>query len=144
MLRKPCVFCEIGNGRAPALLVLEERDHVAFLDHRPLLHGHVLLVPRRHVETFLELGPEEIGAVYGLAQRLARALETGLSADGSFLAVNTRISQSVPHFHIHIVPRWKNDGLFSPKLVWKRRPYASDAEAEEVAAKIRCALKREE
>src|SRR4051812_20155063 len=106
-----CVFCAIIAGGTKAFTVLETEDAVAFLDHKPLLHGHCLLAPRAHVETFDDLAPERIGPLFAHAQRLSRAVQAALAGDGSFVAINTRISQSVPHLHVHVVPRWKKDGL---------------------------------
>ncbi|HEX5758282.1 MAG TPA: HIT family protein [Thermoanaerobaculia bacterium] len=137
---KPCVFCEVVRGEREAAVVLADEGHVAFLDHKPLLHGHCLVVPRRHVETLAELAPQEVGPLFAAVQRLARAVEAGLEAEGVFIAINVKISQSVPHLHVHVVPRWKGDGLFSQKLVWKRAPYESEEQKQEVAAKIRRAL----
>ncbi len=137
--KEGCIFCAIVRGELPAAVVHEDEHTVAFLDHRPLLHGHCLVVPRRHVETLPELPAELLGPLFGAVQRLSRAVEEGLAAHGSFVAVNTRISQSVPHLHVHVVPRWKGDGLFSSKLLWKRAPYASEAQMRTVAEKIRLA-----
>jgi histidine triad (HIT) family protein len=138
---KACVFCEIARGAAEASLVLEDEVSVAFLDHRPLLPGHCLLIPRVHVETLPDL-PEDLLAPYFLdVQILERAVERGLGAEGSFVAVNKRISQSVPHLHVHVVPRWKGDGLFSPgRMIWKRSPYPDDAARREAREKIRQAV----
>ncbi|MEA2564609.1 MAG: histidine triad family protein [Acidobacteriota bacterium] len=138
--KKACVFCAIARGETEAFRVFEDELCVAFLDHRPLLHGHCLLVPKTHVETLPELPEGLVAPLFGAAQLLSRALEMGLAADGSFLAINNKVSQSVPHLHVHVVPRWKNDGLFSAKLVWKRTPYKSDAERRAVQEKIRQAL----
>ena len=137
--REPgCVFCGIAAGEVPATVVLRD-DHVcAFLDGRPLFKGHVLVVPRGHAATFLDATPAELDAVFGAAQRVARALEAGLGADGSFLGVNTKVSQSVPHLHVHVVPRRRKDGLRG--FFWPREPYASDDEREAFAARIRAAL----
>ncbi|MEW6325222.1 MAG: HIT family protein, partial [Nitrospirota bacterium] len=118
-----CAFCEIVQGRTKSAAIFEDPISLAILDHRPLLRGHCLLMPKRHIETFPDLPAELIGPLFINAQLLSRAVEAGLQADGSFLAVNTRISQSVPHLHIHIVPRWKKDGLFSKVLIWRRQPY---------------------
>jgi histidine triad (HIT) family protein len=137
---KPCVFCAIVAGRDQAHLVLDAAEAVAFLDHRPLLRGHVLLVPRAHVQTLDDLPAKAVGPLFVAAQRLSRAVQAALKAEGSFVAVNTRISQSVPHLHVHVVPRWKGDGLFSKNFVWMRRPYRSEAEMAEVSAAIRAAL----
>ncbi len=114
---------------------------MAFLDHRPLLRGHCLLVPRAHVETFDEVPDALVGPLFTAARRLSRAVQTALGADGSFVAVNTRISQSVPHLHVHVVPRWKRDGLFSRSLVWMRRPCRDEAEMTAVGEAIRAAAR---
>jgi len=137
---KGCVFCEIARGAAGAAIVLEDEASVAFLDHRPLLPGHCLLIPRIHVETLPELPDDLLAPYFRNVQILERAVERGLGAEGSFVAVNTKISQSVPHLHVHVVPRWKSDGLFSPKLVWKRAPYKDDESRTLVAEKIRRAV----
>jgi histidine triad (HIT) family protein len=133
-----CAFCEIAAGRVAAARVLEDEGHVAFLDHRPLFPGHVLLVPRAHVETLVDLPPDAVGPLFADARRIAAALERGLGAEGSFVAINNRVSQSVPHLHVHVVPRRKGDGLRG--FFWPRTKYASAAEAEDVAERIRSAL----
>ena len=137
---RACVFCEIARGAAEASIVLEDEASVAFLDHRPLLPGHCLLIPRIHLETLPELPEDLLAPYFRNVQILERAVERGLGAEGSFVAVNTKISQSVPHLHVHVVPRWKSDGLFSPKLVWKRAPYEDDESRKLVAEKIRQAV----
>ena len=136
----PCLFCAIAAGRIPARIVHSAEDLVAFLDTSPLLPGHVLVVPRAHHETLDDLPPALIGPLFGAVKRISVAVQAAMPAHGSFVAVNTRISQSVPHLHVHVVPRRDKDGLFSPKLVWHRRPYPSDAEADAVADRIRAAL----
>jgi histidine triad (HIT) family protein len=135
---KDCVFCSIVAGETPAHRVIEDETCVAFLDTRPLFPGHVLLVPREHRPTLSDLAPKEIAPLFENAQRLSRALEQGLSADGTFVAINNRVSQSVPHVHVHLVPRRRGDGLRG--FFWPRHKYASDAEAAQVAAKVREAL----
>ncbi len=137
---KACVFCEIARGAAGAEIVLEDETAVAFLDHRPLLPGHCLLIPKVHVETLPDLPEDLLAPYFRDVQILGRAVEKGLGAEGSFVAVNTKISQSVPHLHVHVVPRWKGDGLFSPKLVWKRSPYKDDAARRTVGEKLRQAV----
>jgi histidine triad (HIT) family protein len=137
---KPCVFCSIIAGHTKAFVVLETPEAVAFLDHKPLLKGHCLLAPRAHIETFDDLPAGLIGPLFAQGQRLSRAVQTALAGDGSFVAVNTRISQSVPHLHVHVVPRWKKDGLFSKSYLWMRRPYRDEAEMGEVQQAIRGAL----
>jgi histidine triad (HIT) family protein len=131
-----CVFCQIVSGEAPSEVVHQDDLLVAFLDHRPLLRGHVLVVPRAHVETFHDLAAGLVAPLFAEVQRLSRAVERGLAADGAFVAINTRISQSVPHLHVHVVPRWRGDGLFSPKLLWRRQPYRSEAERRATADAI--------
>jgi histidine triad (HIT) family protein len=133
-----CVFCEIVAGERPAHRVLETDDAVAFLDTRPLFKGHTLLLPRAHVETFSDLPHELVGPIFTHAQRLATAMETGLGAAGSFVAMNNRISQSVPHLHVHIVPRNRKDGLRG--FFWPRTKYDSDEEAAGFAARLRDAV----
>jgi histidine triad (HIT) family protein len=133
-----CVFCEVVVGDRPAHLVLETDEAVAFLDTRPLFKGHTLLMPREHVETFPDLSHDLVGPFFAHAQRLATAMEAGLGAAGSFVAMNNRISQSVPHLHVHIVPRNHKDGLRG--FFWPRTKYASDEEAADFAARLRGAL----
>jgi histidine triad (HIT) family protein len=136
-----CVFCAVVAGTERDALYRDERV-VAFLDHAPVFPGHTLVVPARHYETFDDLPEELIGPLFSLARRLSVAFREALGADGSFTAVNTRISQSVPHVHVHCVPRRKGDGLFSPgRGMWIRRRYAA-GEAETVATKLRGALTR--
>ena len=138
---KDCIFDQIIANRVPSYRVYEDDTTLAFLDHRPLLPGHVLLVPKTHYETFADLPAEGVGPLFLAAQRLARAVETGLSADGSFVAINIKISQSVPHLHVHIVPRRKGDGLFGKNFQWMRRPYPSEAAIVETQRAIQAALK---
>jgi histidine triad (HIT) family protein len=132
-----CVFCSIVTGETPADVVLDEADLVAFLDARPVFKGHVLLVPREHVVTLLDLPDRLRDPFLAAAQRLARAVVDGLGAQGSFVATNNVVSQSVPHLHLHVVPRTKGDGLRG--FFWPRTRYA-DGEAPEYAARLREAL----
>ena len=120
------------------MIVLEEQELVAFLDHRPLFMGHSLLIPKRHYETMSDLPARLVGPLFEGASRLARAMEEGLEAAGSFVAVNNKISQSVPHVHVHVVPRRRRDGLRG--FFWPRTRYDSDEQAHEVAARLRAAL----
>jgi histidine triad (HIT) family protein len=133
-----CVFCEIVAGVRPAYRVFEDATCVAFLDTRPVFPGHVLLVPRAHHEALADLPPELVAPFFAGAQQLARAVEAALEADGTFVAINNKVSQSVPHLHVHIVPRKKKDGLRG--FFWPRQKYASDEDAVRVAARIRGAL----
>jgi histidine triad (HIT) family protein len=133
-----CVFCEIVAGRAPAHFVFDDPGCVAFLDRRPLFPGHVLVVPRAHRDTLADLPDGEVASVFARARDISIAVERALGADGSFVAMNNRVSQSVPHAHVHVVPRRKGDGLRG--FFWPRHAYKSDAEAADVAAKLRAAL----
>lgn len=135
-----CPFCQIVAGQLPAWIVYEDDLVMAFLDHRPLLPGHCLLVPRAHHQTLADLPAPLIEPLFTAAQRLTRAVELGMKAEGSFVAINNRISQSVPHLHVHIVPRRRKDGLFTTGFVWKRRPYPDDATAIAVQQAIREAM----
>jgi len=132
-----CAFCRIVAGDLPAAVVLDEPDLVAFLDARPVFKGHVLLVPRQHVVTLPDLPAPLRDPFLETAQRLARAAVEGLGAQGSFVAMNNTVSQSVPHLHLHVVPRTKGDGLRG--FFWPRTRYA-DGEAEEYAGRLREAL----
>jgi histidine triad (HIT) family protein len=136
-----CVFCAVVNG-AEHHAVYRDEHVVAFLDHAPVFPGHTLIVTAHHYETLDDLPESEVAPLFLLARRLSIAFRTALGADGSFVAVNTRISQSVPHVHVHAVPRRKGDGLFSPgRGMWVRRRYSGD-EAEEIAEKLRSTLAR--
>jgi histidine triad (HIT) family protein len=133
-----CLFCAIAQGSVPAHVVLDEPDVVAFLDARPVFKGHVLVAPRDHVHTLLDVSAELMPVLMGAAQRTAAAVVAGLGSQGSFVAMNNVVSQSVPHLHVHVVPRTKGDGLRG--FFWPRTRYADDAEAEGYAAKLRAAL----
>ena len=126
------MFCEIVAGRVPAFVVYEDSDTLAFLDRAPLMAGHVLVVPRAHIETLEDL--ENVEPLFSEVQRIARAVENALEADGTFVAVNNKVSQSVPHLHVHVVPRKKGDGLRG--FFWPRQKYESDQERSEYAARI--------
>ncbi len=134
----PCVFCGIVAGDVPAHLAHEDELFVAFLDTRPVFKGHVLLAPREHVETLPDLPAGLRDGFLELAQRLAVAMKEALGAQGSFVAVNNTVSQSVPHLHLHVVPRTKGDGLRG--FFWPRTTYADDEEAAAFAARIRTSL----
>jgi histidine triad (HIT) family protein len=134
------MFCRVASGEAAARIVFEDADALAFLDHRPLFPGHTLVVPRAHVATLADLPARLVAPVFRAAQLLSRAVETGLGADGSFVAVNNRISQSVPHLHVHVVPRRKGDGLKG--FFWPRHGYRDEAEMAEVQERLRAAAAR--
>ncbi|MEV5241104.1 HIT family protein [Streptomyces cinnamoneus] len=136
-----CIFCAIATGGAAGHRVLDDETAVAFLDARPLFPGHVLVVPKRHAETLTDLAAEEVGPFFTRVQRVAGAVERAMGAAGSFVAANNRVSQSVPHFHVHVVPRNRKDGLRG--FFWPRTRYASEEEAAQVAARVRRALTEE-
>lgn len=133
-----CLFCQIAAQRRAAAVVFEDDDSLVFLDHRPLFPGHCLLIPKTHVETLADLPLAQVGPLFTVAQRVARAMEDGLAAEGSFVAVNNRVSQSVAHLHIHVVPRRKKDGLKG--FFWPRGRYATEEEMETVRAKLENAV----
>lgn len=133
-----CVFCSVVAGETSGHRVFEDGTTVAFLDRRPLFPGHVLVVPRRHVETLTDLRAEETGPFFERVRRITAAVERGMVADGSFVAVNNRISQSVPHLHVHVVPRRRKDGLRG--FFWPRTRYDDEAHAQDTAARLRAAL----
>ena len=135
-----CLFCRIVSGELSATIVYEDDNSVAFLDHRPLFPGHTLLVPREHVETLGELPAKIIGPYFEAAQLLSRVVESAMDAEGTFVAMNNRVSQSVPHLHVHVVPRRRKDGLKG--FFWPRTKYKNDEEMEEVKKKITIALKK--
>ena len=133
-----CVFCGIVAGTVPAFVVVSDPAGVGFLDTRPVFPGHVLVVPRTHVVTLVDLPPSDLSGYFGLVQRVTAAVQTGLEAAGSFVAINNVVSQSVPHLHTHVVPRNRKDGLRG--FFWPRHKYASDEEAAGYASRIAAAL----
>lgn len=135
-----CVFCRIASGELPGNIVYRDARVVAFLDASPLFLGHTLVVPIDHVATLDDLPPALIGPLFEIVRRTSIAVQRALGADGSFVATNTRISQSVPHVHVHVVPRNAGDGFFSPRPIWKRQSYKSAEEAADHASRIRTAL----
>ena len=139
MTRDPsCLFCAIVAGEQPSATVLDEEHLVAFLDVRPLFKGHTLLVPRTHVETLPDLPAELRDPFLEAAQRLSVAVTEALGAQGSFVAMNNTVSQSVPHLHLHVVPRTKGDGLRG--FFWPRTKYADAAEMADYAARLGSSL----
>ncbi|RKE22304.1 HIT family protein [Streptomyces sp. TLI_171] len=133
-----CLFCRVVAGEVEVDTVYTDGTVHAFLDHRPLFPGHLLVVPRRHVPTLTDLTEEETGPYYSRVRLLTAAVERGTAAAGSFVAANNRISQSVPHLHTHIVPRNPKDGLRG--FFWPRTRYRDAAHAAETAAAIRAAI----
>lgn len=137
-----CVFCAISRGEGDAHIVADDGAALAFLDHSPLLPGHTLVIPREHVDTLDELPEAAVGPLFRLVRRISRAQQRAFGADGTFTGINTRVSQSVPHLHAHVVPRREGDGLFRAGIVWARKRY-KDGEAEAIAATLRDALANE-
>ena len=133
-----CSFCRIVAGEVAARVVFEDEISLAFLDHRPVFPGHCLLIPKVHHETLSDLPADLVGPFFTNAQLLARAVESAMEAHGTFVAMNNRVSQSVPHLHTHIVPRRRKDGLKG--FFWPRYPYKTDEEADAVCAGIRKAI----
>lgn len=122
---RDCAFCKIVRSEVQSYRVFEDGISLAFLDRRPLFPGHCLLIPKGHYETLIDLPASLVGPLFQNAQLLAHAMEKGLAAEGTFVAINNRISQSVPHVHIHIVPRHKKDGLKG--FFWPRQHYKDEA-----------------
>jgi len=133
-----CPFCQIARRQAPAHVVLDEPDVLGFLDIRPLFPGHVLVIPRQHVETLSDLAPELVAPLFLAVRRVATAVESAMGADGTFVAINNRVSQSVPHLHVHVVPRKRKDGLRG--FMWPRQRYPDEAAMAATAGAIRAAL----
>lgn len=133
-----CVFCRIAAGEVPAHLVLADAEVVAFLDARPVFKGHVLVITRGHHETLPDLPAARVGPFFERVRSVSAALPAALGAQGSFVALNNVVSQSVPHLHVHVVPRTKGDGLRG--FFWPRQKYTDAAEAAGYAARIRDAL----
>jgi histidine triad (HIT) family protein len=129
-----CVFCRIIAGEVPAHLVLDDEEFVAFLDARPVFKGHVLVVPRRHYVTLADLPVPAVGPLFERVRLLSAAIPAALGAQGTFVALNNVVSQSVPHLHVHVVPRTKGDGLRG--FFWPRGRYASEEEASQYARRI--------
>lgn len=135
---RDCIFCRIVNGATEGYIVFEDDVSMAFLDIRPIFPGHCLIVPKEHYETLIDLPDELIGKIFKNAKLIAHAVEIGLKAEGSFVAINNRISQSVLHLHIHIVPRNRNDGLKG--FFWPRNKYKDEKEILEVQSIIRASI----
>lgn len=135
-----CLFCRIIKEEEEASIVFEDGLSLAFLDHRPLFPGHCLLVPKAHYETFADLPASLVGPLFQNAQILERAIEEGLKADGTFVAINNRVSQSVPHVHIHLVPRHRKDGLKG--FFWPRQRYQDEAALQQVQDTLRATIAR--
>ncbi len=135
-----CAFCAIAREEASAAVVGATEEAIAFLDRSPVFLGHVLVVPRIHAETLVDLAPRLVEPLFTFVQRLAGAVRDGLGAEGTFVAMNNKVSQSVPHLHVHVVPRTKGDGLKG--FFWPRTRYATEEDMESVRARIAEALVR--
>ncbi len=133
-----CLFCGIVAGTVPAQTVLADEVVTAFLDVRPVFKGHVLVVPREHYGTLADLPAAAVGPVFARVQRISAVMPAALGSQGSFVAINNTVSQSVPHFHVHVVPRTKGDGLRG--FFWPRVRYADEDEAAGYARRLRDAL----
>jgi histidine triad (HIT) family protein len=133
-----CTFCDIAAGNHPAHMVLADDQVVGFLDARPVFKGHVLVVPRQHYVTLADLPAELLAPYFKVVQLVSATLPDALGSQGSFVAINNIVSQSVPHLHTHVVPRTKGDGLRG--FFWPRRRYESDDEAARYASRIRAAI----
>jgi len=133
-----CLFCGIIAGSVPAQIVLDDEVAVAFLDTRPVFKGHLLVAPRQHYVTLPDLPADVVGPFFSRVQRLSAAVPAALGAQGTFVALNNVVSQSVPHLHVHVVPRTRGDGLRG--FFWPRVKYASDEEAAGYAGRLRDAL----
>lgn len=136
----PCRFCGVIRGEVPAAIVFADDASLAFLDRRPLFPGHLLLVPREHVTALTDLPDHLIAPLFRSARFLARAVEMALEAEGSFVAMNNRVSQSIPHLHIHIVPRRRHDGLKG--FFWPRQAYRDETELARIADLLRATISR--
>jgi histidine triad (HIT) family protein len=138
VLKEGCIFCSIIRGAVPCFKVFEDDISLAFLDHRPLFPGHTLLIVKSHIETLFELPGSLMGPLFINVRRLSQAVTQGMQAEGAFVAINNRVSQSVPHFHAHIVPRRKGDGLKG--FFWPRRAYKDQQEIDVTLRALRSAL----
>ena len=137
-MKDSCVFCKVIDGDLPAPIVFSDESAIAFLDHRPVFPGHCLLVPRDHHETLADLPASQIGKFFTNAQLLAKAVEIAMEAEGTFVAINNRVSQSVPHLHVHIVPRRRKDGLKG--FFWPRNKYQDEVHVRKTQAAIKKAI----
>ena len=137
-LKENCTFCNIIRGSIPSHKVFEDDISLAFLDHRPLFAGHCLFIVKSHLETLSDLPDDLVGPLFLNVQLLSRAVTQGMNAEGSFVAVNNRVSQSVPHFHVHIVPRRKGDGLKG--FFWPRRAYKDAEEIDQTLRALHSAI----
>ena len=136
---KPCVFCEIARGSERENVVFEDEKTIAFLDKIPVYHGHCIIIPKEHYETLMDLPDDVTLALFKNTKRLSKAVMTAMEADGILNIINNIVSQSIPHLHVHVMPRKRGDGLKG--FMWPRRPYKDEAEKLETARKIKEAMK---
>jgi histidine triad (HIT) family protein len=137
-LKEHCAFCKIANDEADAMVVLHTEHCLAFLDTRPLFHGHCLIIPRRHFETLAELPLEDVEPLFVATRLLTAAVPVAMGAEGTFVAINNRVSQSVPHLHVHVVPRRRQDGLKG--FFWPRTAYRDESQSAAVRDAIKSAV----
>ncbi len=137
-MKKECIFCKIAAGEIATEIIAEDENTLVFLDHSPVFPGHLLIIPRRHVDTLIDLPDDQLAPFLAQARRASKAVEIALGAEGSFLAINTKVSQSVPHLHAHIMPRNKGDGMKG--FFWPRRDYTGDTHRQETVEKLRAAF----
>lgn len=135
-----CVFCRIVKGGLKADVVAEDEHTLSFLDSRPVFPGHVLVIPRQHIETLGDLDDAHMGPFFSQVRRAAQAVEAALDAEGTFVAQNNKVSQTVPHLHVHIIPRRKGDGMKG--FFWPRRDYRDDSHRAEIVERLRGAFRK--
>lgn len=133
-----CVFCRIAQGAEPNNTIFEDEQNIAFLDKHPVFLGHCLVIPKSHHQTLYDLPPDAIASLFKLAQKIGKGVERGMQAEGTFVGINNIVSQSVPHVHIHIIPRTKGDGLRG--FFWPRQQYVGDDQLREIQEKIKKSL----
>ena len=133
-----CLFCKIANGTIPSLGVFEDEISFAFLDNKPLFPGHCLLVPKTHISTLQDMPADILAPLLGNVKLMSTAIEAAMNAEGSFVGINNRVSQSIPHLHIHIVPRNRGDGLKG--FFWPRAKYSDEKTAQDVQQAIKAAV----
>jgi histidine triad (HIT) family protein len=133
-----CVFCKIATGQIDSYVVYEDELTIVFLDNGPLFPGHCLVCPKAHYDTLMDVPASKLEPLFATAQIISRAIEKGIAAEGSFVAVNNRVSQSVPHLHVHVIPRRRGDGMKG--FFWPRRPYKNEQEMAEVRDRLRAAI----
>ncbi len=132
------MFCRIVAGEVPAATVYEDENTIVFLDQSPVFHGHCLICPKAHYNTLPDVPLAELQPLLGVSQLICRAVEQGLGAEGSFVAVNNKVSQSVPHLHIHVIPRKRGDGMKG--FFWPRRQYTDNSSMQDTQSKLQSAI----